>query len=459
MASAVAALEIAPPAASLSRWPAAIEFVLAVAAVATLLPFFSRFDAIEGRDGRFAGTAIAVAGLPERVLPSVCGTHGASAEPALRDRLCRRSELRATAAAPEAIPRALIDAFAQAGRAFLRPLADAERRRGELRLQQREGLGDLLSLGNAIESIDADLQPYVERYALGRSESGAPLPLACSFEMVKRLGSNAALTSERGDSTAANAVLLLAAALDGHGATQGLSRLALLPASLRGAGRGCAGMALPDALAEASALMADARQAQILAAKNEAMHELLRTAGWQWAGWMILGLTLIMLSRRQHWALKGVALSLVVWAIAAWIGRVPWPFGVDRAFEPARTSGWLLVAPHPFVWWLLGAAVAALMLSGALQRRMPSAPQTMASRIGYPGLVMATGIGWLLLLDLSANGNPSNRYLALYHQGHLWLGMLTLSVVAFLRQPIGRALAWTLSMIDALATSLRRAIG
>ncbi|HKE40231.1 MAG TPA: FtsW/RodA/SpoVE family cell cycle protein [Casimicrobiaceae bacterium] len=460
MASAVAALEIAPPAASLSRWPASIEFMLAVAAVATLFPSFTRFDAIEGRDGRFAGTAIAVAGLPDRVLPSVCATHGALAEPALRDRLCRRSELRTSVAAPEAIPRGLIDAFAQTGRAFLRPLADAERRRGELRLQQREGLGDLLALANAIESIDADLQPYVERYALGKSESGAPLPLACSFAMVKRLiSSNPAVPSERGDSTAANALLLLAAALDGRGATQGLSRLALLPASLRGAGRGCAGMALPDALAEAAALMADARQAQILAAKNDAMRELLRTAGWQWTGWMILGLALIKLSRREHWALKGVALSLVVWAIVAWLGRVPWPFGVDRTFEPARSSGWLLVAPHPFVWWLLGAALVALMLSGALQKRMPSAPQTMASRIGYPGLVMATGIGWLLLLDLSANGNPNNRYLALYHQGHLWLGMLTLSVVAFLRQPIGRALAWTLSMIDALATSLRRAIG
>src|SRR5262249_57576088 len=130
----------------------------------------------------------------------------------------------------------------------------------------------------------------------------------------------------------------------------------------------------------------------------------------------------------------------------------------DRTFEPARSSGWLLVAPHPFVWWLLGAALVALMLSGALQKRMPSAPQTMASRIGYPGLVVATGIGWLLLLDLSANGNPSNRYLALYHQGHLWLGMLAFCVIAFLRQPIGLALALTLSMIDALVISFRQLI-
>ena len=117
------------------------------------------------------------------MLPSVCGTHGAFAEPALRDRLCRRSELHATAAVPEGIPRALIDAFAQTGRAFLRPLADAERRRGELRLQQREGLGDLLALGNAIESIDfvtvfADgvpelFHPIAEGQALAEAIRGA----------------------------------------------------------------------------------------------------------------------------------------------------------------------------------------------------------------------------------------------------------------------------------------------
>ena len=43
--------------------------------------------------------------------------------------------------------------------------------------------------------------------------------------------------------------------------------------------------------------------------------------------------------------------------------------------------------------------------------------------------MLATGIGWLVLLDLSANGDAGNRYLALYHQGHLWLAMLVLSLV------------------------------
>src|SRR5262249_16479463 len=118
-----------------------------------------------------------------------------------------------------------------------------------------------------------------------------------------------------------------------------------------------------------------------------------------------------------------------------------------------------LAVPHSFVLWLWSTAAFALIASMWLDTRLPSGPQTMATRIGYPGLVVATGIGWLLLLDLSANGNPSKPYLALYHQGHLWLGERAFCVIAFLRQPIGRALAWTLSMIDALVSSFRQRIG
>src|SRR5207244_12177305 len=152
---------------------------------------------------------------------------------------------------------------AQAGRAFQRPLADAERRRAELRLQQREGLGDLLALGNAIESIDAEIQPYIERYSLGSADAAAPLSLVCAFDMVKAaIARIDALGFERGDGASANALLLLGAALDGHGATRPLAGAALLPASSRATRRGCGGLALAEALSDAAALMAEARQAQ-----------------------------------------------------------------------------------------------------------------------------------------------------------------------------------------------------
>ena len=340
----------------------------------------------------------------------------------------------------------------------MRPVAEAERHRAELRLQQREGLGDLLALGNAIDAIDSDLSPYIERYSLAAPDARAPLPLACAFEMVRRVVGTGAI-ADPGSSVSATALLLLGGALDGHGATPALASMALLPAPSR-LNNHCGRMALGDALSAASALMADARQAQTRIAKNEAMRALLRSAGWQWAAWMLVGLLLLKMSRKQNRAVLGAALSLAIWAFAAWAGRVPWPFGLEHGFELARsTTGSALGPPHPFVLWLLAAAALALILSPWLQRRLPSGAQTLSSRIGYPGFVIMTGIGWLLLLDLSANGNPSNRYLALYHHGHLWLGMMIFCVIVFLRQAIGRALAWTLSMIDALASAIRRQIG
>jgi cell division protein FtsW (lipid II flippase) len=438
-----------------ARWPSLIETLLAIAAIAVLLPSFDRLAANDsGREARFADAAISVAGLPQRVLPGLCASHGAFAEPMVRDRLCRRSDLGSDASRIDAMPVALVNALAEVSHAFRRPLVDAETQRSDLRLQQREGLGDLLALGNAIQAIDSEIQPYIERYALFDRNDAVPLPIACAFDGVK---SALAHPSERGDPAQANAVLLLGAALDGYGATQALAGAALLPAH-RGDGA-CAALALPDALSRGAALMAEARLARVRADKNQAIRDLLHSAGWQWAGWMLAGLVLLKLSRRQRFAIVGVALALAIWAAAAWIGRVPWVFGKDRGFFPAREASAWLAAPAPFVLVLLGAAVLVLLSGVWLQKRLPAGPQTIASRVGYPGLVLLTGLGWLLLLDLSANGNFSNRYLALYHQGHLWLGMLVLTVVAFLRQPFGRALGWTLSMLDTLAARIRRRVG
>jgi len=445
---------------SASRWPSLVETLLTLAAIAALLPLFDRLVANDlGRDGRFAGAAIAIGGLPPRVLPALCTGYAAAAEPLVRDRLCRRSGS-SPATVPAALPPPVVNAYAEIGRAFQRPLTEAERRRGDLRAQQREGLGDLLALDGAIESIDAEIMPFVEHYQLGSRDTGQPLPVACAFEMVT--GSFArtdAAALERGEAAKANALLLLGAALDGHGATPSVAGAALLPAQSRSVERGCAALSLADTLAGAAAIMGEARETHLRAAKDAAMRELLRTAGWQWAAWMLAGLALLKLSRRRGFALTGVALALVVWALAAWIGRVPWPLGGDRAFEPARQAGTLFELPAPYVLGLAGAAALALLASVWLPRRATSSPQAIASRIGYPGLVMATGLGWLMLLDLSANGNYSNRYLGLYHQGHLWLGMLALTTAAFLRQPIGRALTSTLSIFDTVAGGIRRRIG
>ena len=115
--------------------------------------------------------------------------------------------------------------------------------------------------------------------------------------------------------------------------------------------------------------------------------------------------------------------------------------------------------PANFVLWLLAAAIVVLVCTPRLRKTLASGPQKAASIFGYPGLVFATGIGFLLVLDLSANGQPGNRYLALYHQGHLWFGMLAFSLVAFVRQPLGRSLSWMLSLFDGLASNVGKRVG
>ena len=193
-------------------------------------------------------------------------------------------------------------------------------------------------------------------------------------------------------------------------------------------------------------------------AKNEAMRTLLRTARWQWAGWALVGMVLLQLSRRAGLAPAGIALALATFAAAAWIGRVPWPLA-RHGLMLGRELESTLAMPGDFVLWLMGCALVVLVCAPWLSRWLATGPQKVASAIAYPALVFATGLGWLVLLDLSANGHLGNRYLALYHQGHLWLGMLVFSIVAFVRQPLARALSWLLSRFDSLALAVRQRLG
>lgn len=442
-------------------WPMLIEAALVIAAIAALLPWFAIVGAQQsGRGGRFAAAVVAVRGFPQPVLPKLCASVGMHAEPLVRERLCAGTAASGEAERIDRMPRALHSARVQVKQAFLAPLRDAELRLAELRHREREGLGDPLAIGDAMASTEAEIQAYLTRYRIDGTDGEGPLALACAFAQVEGALAEAPRASPRSpDTRRANAVMLLGAALDGHPATPMLASAAALPRTRAALLRGCAGVEMADGLAAASTVMTEARATPASGAKNEAMRALLRTAGWQWAGWALAGLALMHLSRRAGLAAAGIALALAVFAAAAWLGRVPWPLGSGHAFVLGRESTSLLAAPAGFVLWLAAGAVVVTAASPWLSRVLATGPQQMASALGYPGLVFATGVGWLLLLDLSANGPPGNRYLALYHQGHLWLGMLALCVVAFVRQPVGRALSWTLSLVDGLASSVGRRFG
>jgi cell division protein FtsW (lipid II flippase) len=458
------ALSTTPIAGSLSRagstaWPLLIEGSLVLVAIGVLLPRFAVLATQEtGRQGRFAEAVVTVRGLPDPVLPKLCASLGPSAEAIVRDRLCGRTRAIPEAERIERVPLALASEIARAQDAFLAPLKDAQAWLADVRQQERQG--ELPVLDNGIESAAAEIQPFIKRYSIDSAGGEGPRQLACAFNRVERALAQAAAAPGVGRETArANAVMLLGAALDGHPATPLLASVAALPVARAASRDACVGVETADVLAAASVLMADARTASVKVTKNEAMRALLRTAGWQWAAWALAGLLLLNLSRRRGLATVGVALALATWAAAAWIGRVPWPLASAHSLVLGRESADALSIPADFVLWLLGAAIAVLLGTPWLRKMLASGSQNVASVLGYPGLVFATGIGWLLLLDLSANGQPGNRYLALYHQGHLWFGMLTFSVVAFVRQPLGRSLSWTLSLFDGLSSSVGRRLG
>jgi len=437
-------------------WPRWVEAAFVAATIAALLPWFDRFAADDlGRDRRFADAAIAVQGLPDPVLPALCVSYASAAEPVIRERLCRGIDVDASASA-ERMPRVLAETSVRTRSAFLAPQREAQTRLAELRLQQREGLGDLLTLGNAVDSAEREIAPFIKRYQLDGPDGAGPLPLACAFDLID--GVLASSVSRAGGAVArANAFLLLGAAFDGQASTAALADIAVLPVTTPTSNGRCGDIGLTDALSQGAALMADARHAPAITVKNEAMRELLRSAGWQWAGWMMIGFALLQLARGALPPALGIALSLAAWAAAAWLGRVPWPLASELTL--GRTGAWWFTMAAPFVGVLMAASALAFMASPRLRKALPCGPQTLSSRIGYPGLVALTGIGFLLLLDLSANGYVGNRYLALYHQGHLWLGMLIFSVLVFLRQPLGRALAWSLSVLDSVGNAVRQRLG
>ena len=454
------------------RIAALAELLAVLAAIVVLLPAFARVAEFgAGRDRRFAEQGFKVQGLPEAVLPAACAEYGASAQTSLRERLCPRPRLTPTAPARPAVrdglPSLLRQAAARGVQAFRAPALDAEARLQALRIQQHEGLGELRAIADAMAAIEAEGAPYLERFQLAPGGTTGPLPLACAMRWAEAaLARPPASGAAGGAATRARAdvVLLFAAALDGRAETAGLAEGAGLPAPSEPDPSECGdGFA---ALGTTAALMSDARQSLANARKNEATLALLQTAGWQWAAAMLLGYGLLVASRRAGSAraqAAGVAAALALWAAAAWLGRVPWPLGGSRSFEPARLEPSLWSRPAGFVQGLcLAAAVLAIwawLSRGSRPRGGATRARAISSRVGYAGLVLATGLGWLLLLDLSANGHQSNRYLSLYHQGHLWLGMLAFSVLVFLRAPLSRGLGWTLAVAGVARRSVAHRLG
>jgi len=283
--------------------PGLVELLAVAGVIVLLLPLFARLAALgTGRDQRFDALGFVVRGLPAPVLPAVCRSHGALAEPALQGRLCGRISPSNSAAALDELPPVLKKTLLAADHAFLEPVLQAEAQLVPLRLQQREGIGDLRALSDQIAGLEADTRPFAEHFQLIQTEEArGPAPLICATRAVEAVLQQPD-PAAAGDGSAriarANLVLLLAAAFDGHAATEALSNQALLPSAAARSPPSCgATHDLSAALSAASSLMADARLSTLNLRKNDAVQALLQTAGWQWAGAMLLGLLFVKASR------------------------------------------------------------------------------------------------------------------------------------------------------------------
>jgi cell division protein FtsW (lipid II flippase) len=462
-ASAAALPSPAPFLARLARLvPALVELALVAAAIAWLVPLFARIAPLDpGRDQRFLDRGLAVVGLPEAVLPATCDAVAALAATDVAGALCGARRTAAPARKLDAMPAPLAVAIGRATEAFARPLRAADERARSLAGEDRDGDAAVRERADAIAAIESDVAPFVERFQLTQGAGAGPLPLGCAARWIE---SSFAARPARTDAPAAdgeraraNAALLLAAAIDGRAATAALAATAELPPTPRGASCASGG----EALAATAALFADARHSLDNARKNEAMRALTRSAGTQWAAAMALGFLFVVWSRHAARPALGVAAALAAWAAAAWAARVPWPLSGGHDFVLARDDASWHTPPATFVIVLAAIAVViaivALARGPATQRAAPL--RAMSSRVGYAGFVVASGVGWLLLLDLSLTGHFGNRYLALYHQGHLWLAMLALSVLVFVRAPLARAFAWLLSVVGEAMQRASRRVG
>ncbi len=442
------------------RVPGLVELAATLAVVAVLWPFFEAAAGLDsGRDARFLDRGALVAGLPEAALPEACRQASAPADLAVREGLCSWRDMGHTNAPLDALPIGLVTKLERTVQAFAAPLQDFAARRDALSRDAEAGSAALRDNGDAVAALEAGIAPYIARYRLAAGDTAGPAPLGCAARWVRGAFAATVTGQVAGDTQAwrANATLLLAAALDGKPAAAALADEARLPRGDAAALAGCPGIV--ESLASASTLMADARQAETRARKNDAMRALAQTAGLQWAAAVLLGYAFLLWSRRAARPLLGAGIALVTWSVAGWLARVPWPFAGAHGFVQARPgAGW---SGTPSLFVAAPAVAGVLLVALALSRpRAPvEAPQAMSSRIGYAGFAAGLGLGALLLLDLSFDGHPGNRYLALYHQGHLWLAMTLLSVLLFARRRLSTGLAWALSIGAEANVRLERRLG
>ena len=162
--------------------PALVELMLVVAAIAVLWPFFEQVAQLggAGRDQRFLDRGIAVAGLPDAIVPAACESVGSLAEARVADALCG-SRRKASARPPTHLPGTVAQAIARASEAFQRPLRDAEQRAlGAARAGRRRRRRAARASPTRSRRSRPTCSRSVERFQLAGADAAGPRPLRCA---------------------------------------------------------------------------------------------------------------------------------------------------------------------------------------------------------------------------------------------------------------------------------------
>jgi cell division protein FtsW (lipid II flippase) len=165
-------------------------------------------------------------------------------------------------------------------------------------------------------------------------------------------------------------------------------------------------------------------------------------------------------------ARRFLPVAALLWSALGWLTHVHIEWISDRAAQTASLLRWGVRFPQFFQFAIAGAALLLMLGIAVAPRRGAAAAspirQTPSSRLGYAGFVLFVGLGWWMLLDLSAAGHVANRFHALYHQVYVFAAFALLTMLAPMRlqlaDRLGRWLGWLLLLTRAQRAGLRRLV-
>lgn len=325
-------------------------------------------------------------------------------------------------------------------RSLAMPVKARLARLNELENRAREARAET-DVQGAIEGIAGETSLYREAYGIVvGANAGRSMPLECGWSHLEgRYDSPHASESDR-----AYALIGLAAILDGNAAR---ASSAASPAdetkpavwSRQARDAGCSALGSPrEVVTTAATVISTARSSANNAGKSVAAQSLLANVHWVYAAWAAAGLLLLQIGRSGVRGWVYVPFAMFVWSVLGWFTQVHLQWISDRA---AQTAALLrLGIKGPEVFQMLASACVLLMLLGVMIRpagkTTPRQRQTPSSRMGYAGFVLFTGMGWWLLLDLSATGHYVNRFHALYQQVYVFAAFVLLTMIAPMRMAL-----------------------